>query len=89
MLGEFLSKDKGMNKNLVILQSFMKKIKFANVSFLDSMRFLFTRIGLPKDAGLILIIIDEFTKAYYEQNNPSPNYKDSNALYLLASSILA
>lgn len=89
IIGEFLSKDKGMNKNVLILQLFMKKIQFAGCSFLDSMRFLFTRISLPKDAGLILTIIDEFTKAYYNDNNPSPNYADSNALYLLASSILA
>ena len=89
LLGEFLAKDKGLNKGLITLKNFMKKIDFKDMKFLDSLRFLFTRMNLPKDASLILTIIDEFTKAYYENNNPSNDYKNSDALYLISSGILA
>ena len=89
IIGEFLSKDKGLNTNFTILQKFFAKIDFRGVAFLESMRFVFKRTNLPKDAGLILIIIDEFTKAYYADNNPSDQFKDSNALYILSSTILA
>ena len=89
IIGDFLAKSKGLNENFAILKLYMEKIDFKGISFLDAIRFLLSRLNLPKDAGLILGIIDEFTQAYYKDNNPSENYKDSNALYLLASTIFA
>ena len=67
----------------------MKKINFKDEYFLDSLRFLLKRMKLPSDSGLILGIIDEFTKAYYEDNKNNKNFKDSDSLYLLASTIMA
>ena len=89
IIGDFLAKDKGLNSNFVILKTYMKKINFKGMSFLNAIRFLLSRLNLPKDAGLILNIINEFTIVYYNDNNPSENYKDSDALYLLASTIFA
>ncbi len=89
IIGDFLAKSKGLNENFAILKLYMEKIDFKGISFLNAIRFLLSRLNLPKDAGLILGIIDEFTQAYYKDNNPSENYKDSNALYLLASTIFA
>ncbi len=89
IIGDFLAKSKGLNDNFIILKLYMEKINFKGISFLNAIRFLLSRLNLPKDAGLILGIIDEFTKEYYKDNNPSDNYKDSNALYLLASTIFA
>ena len=89
ILGEFLAKEKSLNKGLKILKLFMKKINFKNEYFLDSLRFLVKRINFPKDANLITTIIDEFTKAYYEDNKENKNFKNSDALYLLASTIMA
>ena len=89
ILGEFLAKEKSLNKGLKILKLFIKKINFKNEYFLDSLRFLVKRINFPKDANLITTIIDEFTKAYYEDNKENKNFKNSDALYLLASTIMA
>lgn len=60
---------------------------FVNQGFLDSFRFLLSRLNLPKDANLILGIIDIFTVIFYEDNKTK--FKDSTSLYLLSSSILA
>ena len=89
IIGEFLSKEKSLNKNFAILKFYMHKINFKNEYFLDSLRFLLKRINLPKDSGLILGIIDEFTKAYYEDNKNNLNFTCPDDLYLLASTIMA
>ena len=89
IIGDFLAKEKSLNKNFAILKAYMKKINFKNEYFLDSLRFLLKRINLPIDSSLILGIIDEFTKAYYEDNKNNKNFKDSDSLYLLASTIMA
>ena len=89
IIGEFLSKEKSLNKNFAILKNYMYKINFKNEYFLDSLRFLLKRMNLPKDSGLILGIIDEFTKAYYEDNKTNPNFTSPDDLYLLASTIMA
>ena len=89
IIGDFLAKDKSLNKDLKILKLYMKKINFKNEYFLNSLRFLVKRINFPKDANLITTIIDEFTKAYYEDNKESKNFKNSDDLYLLASTIMA
>lgn len=87
MIGDFLSKEKEPNINGKIIKYFMQKMDFVDQKFLDSLRFLLTRLNFPKDANLILIILDYFTVAF--QNDNPIKYKDSNALYLLASTILA
>lgn len=87
MIGDFLSKEKEPNVNWKIIKFFMQKMDFVNQEFLESLRFLLTRLNFPKDANLILIILDYFTVAYHN-DNPG-RFKDSNALYLLASTILA
>ena len=89
IIGDFLAKEKSLNKGFAILKAYMKKIDFKNEYFLDSLRFLLKRMKLPSDSGLILGIIDEFTKAYYEDNKDNKNFKDSDSLYLLASTIMA
>ena len=89
IIGDFLAKEKSLNKGFTILKAYMKKINFKNEYFLDSLRFLLKRMNLPSDSGLILGIIDEFTKAYYEDNQNDNNFKNSDSLYLLASTIMA
>ena len=89
IIGDFLAKDKSLNEGLNILKLYMKKINFKNEYFLDSLRFLVKRINLPKDANLINTIIDEFTQAYYKDNQDNKSFKNSDALYLLANVIMA
>ena len=89
IIGDFLAKEKSLNKGFAILKSYMKKIDYKNEYFLDSLRFLLKRLNLPSDSGLILGIIDEFSKAYYEDNKDNKNFKSSDNLYLLASTIMA
>ena len=89
IIGDFLAKEKSLNKKYAILKAYMKKIDFKDEYFLDSLRFLLKRMNLPSDSGLILGIIDEFTKAYYEDNKDNKNFKNSDNLYLLASTIMA
>jgi hypothetical protein len=86
-IGEFLSKEKIPNTGYVVLQSYMKKINFAGKGFLISLRFLLSKLNLPKDSILILRILDEFSKTFYEDNKEI--YQDSDSLYLLASCIMA
>ena len=65
IVGEFLSKDtKPPNSGLKILRYFMKKLDFQNAKFLDAMRFMLSRLNLPKDSALILNIIDVFAETY-------------------------
>ena len=89
IIGDFLAKEKSLNKGFKILKLYMKKINFKGEHFLDSIRFLVKRMNFPKDSTLIITILDEFTKAYYEDNKENKNFKDSNTLYLLASTIFA
>ena len=89
IIGDFLSKEKSLNKGYKILKLYMQKINYKEESFLDCFRFLVKRMNLPKDSGLCLNIVDEFTKAYYEDNKENKNFKNSDALYLLASTIMA
>ena len=89
IIGDFLSKEKSLNKEYKILKLYMKKINFKEENFLESLRFLVKRMNFPKDSNLITTILDEFTKAYYEDNRNNNNYKDSDALFLLASTIMA
>ena len=68
-------------------------MKYPDISFLDCLRFLFTRLNLPKDANLILEIVDKFSVNYFEVNNMYDEFvetfKSSDKVYLLISTILA
>ncbi len=87
MIGDFLSKEKEPNINGKLLRLYMEKIDFREVQFLDGIRFLLSRINLPQDSTLILGILDVFTQVY--NNDNFGKFKDSNVLYLLASTIFA
>ena len=95
ILGEFLAKEKPPNKNKDIINSFISSIdlNYKNNSFLECLRFLLTRIILPKDANLILIIMDKFSEKYFICNKHDDKFIaifcNINAIYLLVSTILA
>ena len=86
VLGEFLSKDKGMNKGRCMLQFFMHKLNFENTDFIFAFRFLWQTIIPPKATDLVLEIINIFTIVYEKDN---PDYYGSDELYLLCSTIMA
>jgi len=87
MIGDFLAKEKEPNIKGKILWLFMEKIDFYQIEFIDAIRFLLSRINLPQDSTLILGILDVFTQVYNKDNQGK--FKDSNTIYLLASTILA
>ena len=95
ILGEFLAKEKPLNENKDIINSFISSIdlNYKNNSFLECLRFLLTRIILPKDANLILIIMDKFSEKYFICNKHDEKFVaifcNINAIYLLVSTILA
>ena len=95
ILGEFLAKEKPPNENKEILNSFINTIdlNYKNNSFLECLRFLLTRIILPKDANLILVIMDKFSEKFFTCNKRDKNFVsifcNINAIYLLVSTILA
>ena len=95
ILGEFLAKEKPPNDTKVVLSSFLNSIDmdFKNVTFLDSLRFLLSRLVLPKDANLILVIMETFSEIILEKNKNDEEFirifKNNDAIYLLISTILA
>ena len=95
LIGEFLAKQKYPNDKKDVLNNFIESInmKYPDISFLDCLRFLFTRLNLPKDANLILEIMDKFSVNYFEVNKINKEFidifKSSDKIYLLVSTILA
>ena len=95
LIGEFLAKQKYPNDKKEVLNNFIESInmEYPDKSFLDCLRFLFTRLNLPKDANLILEIVDKFSVNYFEVNNMYDEFvetfKSSDKVYLLISTILA
>ena len=95
LIGEFLAKQKYPNDKKDVLNNFIGSInmKYPDISFLDCLRFLFTRLNLPKDANLILEIMDKFSVNYFEVNKIDNKFieifKSSDKIYLLVSTILA
>ena len=90
ILGNFLSKTHSPNDNGQLLNMFMSLFYFNDLSFLTCFRFLFTRLILPKDSNLILILINKWSTYYFNAKsftyqNP---YKDINSVYSLCSSVL-
>ena len=89
IVGDFLSKEKYPNKDKKVLHGFVKSMDFRHLKFLDGLRFLLSRLNLPKEAGLILEIVDIFSTIFFEDNKETKHYKDTTAIYLLTSSVLA
>ena len=95
LVGEFLAKQKYPNDKKEVLNNFIESInmKISENSFLDSLRFLFSRLILPKDANLILEIMDKFSVNFFDVNKEDEKFvetfKSSDKIYLLVSTILA
>ena len=95
LIGEFIAKQKYPNDKKEVLNNFIESInmKDSDLTFLDCLRFLFTRLNLPKDANLILEIMDKFSVNYFEVNKQDVEFveifKSSDKIYLLVSTILA
>lgn len=89
IVGDFVSKEKYPNKEKKVLQGFVKSMDFRKLKFLDSLRYLLSRLNLPKDAGLILEIVDVFSTVFYDDNKEQGHFRDTTSIYLLASSVLA
>ena len=95
LIGEFLTKQKFPNDKKEVLSEFIEciKMEIEEIAFLDCLRFLFSRLNLPKDANLILEIMDKFSVTYFEINEKENAFvkcfKNSDNIYLLVSTILA
>jgi hypothetical protein len=95
LIGEFLAKQKFPNDKKLVLNNFIESInmKKKETKFIDCLKFLFSRIILPKDANLILEIMDKFSINYFETNKDNEEFvdifKSSDKVYLLVSTILA
>ena len=95
LIGEFLAKQKFPNDEKQVLNNFIEFINMSEqeIKFIDCLRFLFSRLILPKDANLILEIMDKFSINYFDINKKSSDFvdifKSSDKIYLLVSTILA
>ena len=95
VIGEFLSGNSKPNDKKEVLNSFINAIKmdFDEISFLECFRFFMKRLYLPKDANLILEIINAFSNIYFDRSKTNKTFvnifKNANNIYLLISTILA
>ena len=95
IIGEFISSSHKPNDKKEVLKSFINSIKmdFDDISFLECFRFFMTRLYLPKDANLILEIMNSFSEIYFENSKHNDEflkiYKSPNNIYLLISTLLA
>ena len=96
LIGEFLAKQKEPNEKGEVLNSFIDSINMKNDnidSLLECVRFLLSRINLPKDANLILVIMETFTNNFFKVNERDKDFVDtfgkSDNIYLLVSTLLA
>ena len=95
LLGEYLVKQKPPNENGEVLNSIINSInmKYEENSLLECLRLLLSRINLPKDANLILIIMEKFTNTFFKENEKKEEFvnifKNANNIYLLVSTLLA
>ena len=95
VIGEFLCSSSIPNDKKVVLRSFINSIKMNNeeIKFLDCFRFFMKRFYLPKDANLILEIMNTFSEIYFEYNKKNTDFvntfKNPNNIYLLISTLLA
>ena len=95
IIGDFLSSSQGFNEKKEVLKSFINAVKmnYDEISFLDCFRFFMKRLYLPKDANLMLEIMNTFSEIYFNNNKKNEEfkniYKNSYNIYLLISTILA
>ena len=95
IIGEFLSKKNIPNEKKEVLKGFVNaiKMKYEEINFLECFRFFMKRLYLPKDANLILEIMNTFCLTYFENNKSNEEFlnifKSSNNIYLLISTLLA
>ena len=95
IIGEFLAKKEIPNDKKEVLKGFIKAIKmnYEEISFLECFRFFLKRFYLPKDANLILEIMNTFCLTYFKSNKHNKEFvnifKSSDNIYLLISTLLA
>ena len=95
IIGDFLSSIHSPNEKKEVLRAFINSVKmdYKEISFIECLRFFMQRIYLPKDANLILEIMNTFSELYFENNKHYEDfvqiYKNQNNIYLLISTILA
>ena len=95
IIGEFISKKEGPNEKKEVLKGFINGIKmdYEEIKFLECFRFFMKRFYLPKDANLILEIMDSFCQKYFDINKSNEEFinifNSSNNIYLLISTLLA
>ena len=95
IIGEFLAKKEIPNDKKEVLKGFIKAIKmnYEEISFLECFRFFLKRFYLPKDANLILEIMNTFCLTYFKNNKHNKEFvnifKSSDNIYLLISTLLA
>ena len=95
IIGDFLSNINSPNDKKEVLNGFVNaiKMKYEEIGFIDCFRFFMKRLYLPKDANLILEIMNAFSDIYFKNNKNNENfvniYKNVNNIYLLISTVLA
>ena len=95
LIGEFISKTETPNNKREVLKGFVNGIKmnYEEISFLECFRFFMKRFYLPKDANLILEIMNSFCLTYFDINKNNAEFlnifNSSNNIYLLISTLLA
>ena len=95
IIGEFLSNTHSPNDKKEVLKAFINGVKmdYNDISFIECFRFFMKRLYLPKDANLILEIMNTFSETYFETNKNYDEfvhtYKNANNIYLLISTLLA
>ena len=95
VIGEFLSNILPPNDKKEVLKHFIKSIKmnYEEISFLECFRFFMKRLYLPKDANLILDIMNAFSEIYFTTNKKNKDFlnifQSPSNIYLLISTLLA
>jgi hypothetical protein len=95
VIGEFLSNILPPNDKKEVLKHFIKSIKmnYEEISFLECFRFFMKRLYLPKDANLILEIMNAFSEIYFATNKKNKDFlnvfQSPSNIYLLISTLLA
>ena len=95
LLGEFLANQKEPNAKGEVRNSFIDSIEMKKytIPLLECVRFLLSRINLPKDDNLTSVIIDAFIYNYFKINGDNKDFVDifgnSNNINLLVSNLLA
>ena len=95
IIGDFLSNTNSPNDKREVLNGFVNAIKmnYEEIGFIECFRFFMKRLYLPKDANLILEIMNSFSENYFENNKNNENfiniYKNVSNIYLLISTLLA